>query len=85
MDFNCTKIVVEKAEDITYYEETITDGTVVFRCDYKGVAIRYDKSMFDGMTELQIQQHFFQHINNEIDETVYDIYKHAERKTSEEI
>ena len=37
------------------------------------------------MTELQIKQHFFQHINFEIDETVYDIYKHAERKTSEEI
>ena len=42
--------MVEKAEDITYYEETIPDGTVVFRCDYKGVAIRYEKSMFDGMT-----------------------------------
>ena len=74
-----------KKQKILLITKTITDGTVVFRCDYKGVAIRYEKSMFDGMTELQIQQHFFQHINFEIEETVYDIYKHAERKTSEEL
>ena len=41
--------------------------------------------MFNGMTELQIQQEFFEHIKTEIDETVYDIYKHAEKHTSEEI
>ena len=77
--------MVEKAEDIIYYEETITDGTVVYRCDYKGIAIRKIKSMFDGMTESDIQQVFFGHINTEIDETVYDISKHAEENTSEEI
>ena len=30
MEYNHANIVVEKAEDIIYYEETITDGTVVF-------------------------------------------------------
>ena len=77
--------MVEKAEDIIYYEEPANDGSTWYRCDYKGVAIRQPKSIFNGMTELEIQQVFFAHINSEINETVYDIYKHEEKKTSEEI
>lgn len=77
--------MVKKVEDIIYYQEPADDGTTWYRCDYKGVAIRKPKSMFDGSTELQIKQVFFEYINTEIDETVYDIYKHAEKKTSEEI
>lgn len=77
--------MVEKAEDIIYYEETVSDGTVVYRCDYKGMAIRKPKSMFEGTEEIHIKQEFFDAIANEIDETVYDISKHAEESTSEEI
>ena len=77
--------MVEKAEDIIYYEEPANDGSTWYRCDYRGIPIRKPKSMFDGQTDLQIKQEFFAHINSEIDETVYDIYKHAEKKTSEEI
>ena len=85
MDINRTALMVEKAEDIIYYEETISDGTVVYRCDYKGVAIRKPKSMFDNVEEIYIKREFFTIINTEIDETVYDISKHAANKTSEEI
>tara|TARA_Y100000114_G_C11750924_1_gene324296 strand:+ start:851 stop:1084 length:234 start_codon:yes stop_codon:yes gene_type:complete len=77
--------MIEKAEDIIYYEEPADDGTMWYRCDYKGVAIRKPKSMFDGLTELEIKQVFFEYINTEIDETVYDISKNAESKTSEGI
>ena len=42
------------------------------------------KSMFDGTTELEIKQVFFDAINTEVDETVYDIYKKAEIKLGEE-
>ena len=77
--------MVEKIEDIIYYEEPADDGTMWYRCDYKGVAIRKPKSMFDGLTELEIKQVFFEYINTEIDETVYDISKNAESKTSEGI
>ena len=77
--------MVEKIEDIIYYEEPADDGTTWYRCDYKGVAIRKPKSMFDGLTELEIKQVFFEYINTEIDETVYDISKNAESKTSEGI
>ena len=77
--------MVKKVEDIIYYQEPADDGTTWYRCDYKGVAIRKPKSMFDGSTELQIKQVFFEYINTEIDETVYDISKNAESKTSEGI
>ena len=77
--------MIEKAEDIIYYAEPADDGTMWYRCDYKGVAIRKPKSMFDGLTELEIKQVFFEYINTEIDETVYDISKNAESKTSEGI
>ena len=77
--------MIEKAEDIIYYEEPADDGTMWYRCDYKGVAIRKPKSMFDGLTELEIKQVFFDAINTEVDETVYDISKNAESKTSEGI
>ncbi len=77
--------MVEKIEDIIYYEEPADDGTTWYRCDYKGVAIRKPKSMFDGLTELEIKQVFFDAINTEVDETVYDISKNAESKTSEGI
>lgn len=77
--------MVERAEDIIYYEETVSDGTVVYRCDYKGMAIRKPKSMFEGMEEIHIKQEFFDAIANEIDETVYDISKHAIESTSEKI
>lgn len=77
--------MVERAEDIIYYEETVSDGTVVYRCDYKGMAIRKPKSMLEGRKEIEIKQEFFDAIANEIDETVYDISKHAEKSTSEEI
>ena len=77
--------MIEKAEDIIYYEEPADDGTMWYRCDYKGVAIRKPKSMFDGLTELEIKQVFFEYINTEIEETVYDISKNAESKTSEGI
>ena len=85
MEYNCTNVMIEKAEDIIYYEESADDGTMWYRCDYKGVAIRKPKSMFDGLTELEIKQVFFEYINTEIDETVYDISKNAESKTSEGI
>ncbi len=77
--------MIEKAEDIIYYEEPADDGTMWYRCDYKGVAIRKPKSMFDDLTELEIKQVFFDAINTEVDETVYDISKNAESKTSEGI
>ncbi len=77
--------MVEKIEDIIYYEEPADDGTTWYRCDYKGVAIRKPKSMFDDLTELEIKQVFFDAINTEVDETVYDISKNAESKTSEGI
>jgi len=77
--------MVEKAEDIIYYEETADDGTTWYRCDYKGVAIRKPKTIFEGMEEIYIKQEFFDAITNEIDETVYDISKNAEESTSEEI
>jgi hypothetical protein len=77
--------MVEKIEDIIYYEEPADDGTTWYRCDYKGVAIRKPKSMFDDLTELEIKQVFFDAINTEVDETVYDISKNAESKTSEKI
>ena len=73
MEYNCTNVMIEKAEDIIYYEEPADDGTMWYRCDYKGVAIRKPKSMFDGLTELEIKQVFFEYINTEIDETVYDL------------
>ena len=41
--------------------------------------------MFDGTTELEIKQVFFDAINTEVDETVYDIYKKAEIKLGEGI
>ena len=85
MEYNHANIMVEKIEDIIYYEEPADDGTMWYRCDYKGVAIRKPKSMFDGLTELEIKQVFFEYINTEIDETVYDISKNAESKTSEGI
>ena len=59
MEYNCTNVMIEKAEDIIYYEEPADDGTMWYRCDYKGVAIRKPKSMFDGLTELEIKQVFF--------------------------
>ena len=77
--------MVERAEDIIYYEEPANDGSIWYRCDFKGVAIRKPKSMFGGMEEIYIKQEFFNAIANEIDETVYDISKHAEESTSEEI
>ena len=77
--------MVEKVEDIIYYEESAEDGSIWYRCDYKGVAIRKLKSMFDGMTELEIKQVFFNAINTEVDETVYDIRKKAEIKLGEGI
>ena len=40
--------------------------------------------MFDGLTELEIKQVFFEYINTEIDETVYDISKNAESKQARE-
>ena len=85
MEYNHANIMVEKIEDIIYYEEPADDGTTWYRCDYKGVAIRKPKSMFDGLTELEIKQVFFDAINTEVDETVYDISKNAESKTSEGI
>ena len=85
MEYNHANIMVKKVEDIIYYQEPADDGTTWYRCDYKGVAIRKPKSMFDGSTELQIKQVFFEYINTEIDETVYDISKNAESKTSEGI
>ena len=77
--------MVKKVEDIIYYQEPADDGTTWYRCDYKGVAIRKPKSMFDGSTELQIKQVFFDAINTEGDETVYDISKKAEIKLGEGI
>ena len=54
--------MVEKAEDIIYYEETISDGTTWYRCDYKGVAIRKPKSMFDGRRQnFKLNKNFLQY------------------------
>ena len=77
--------MVKKVEDSIYYEEPAEDGSTWYRCDYKGVAIRKLKSMFDGTTELEIKQVFFDAINTEVDETVYDISKKAEIKLGEGI
>ena len=77
--------MVKNIEDIIYYEEPAEDGSTWYRCDYKGVAIRKLKSMFDGTTELEIKQVFFDAINTEVDETVYDISKKAEIKLGEGI
>ena len=85
MEYNHANIMVEKVEDIIYYEEPAEDGSTWYRCDYKGVAIRKLKSMFDGTTELEIKQVFFDAINTEVDETVYDISKKAEIKLGEGI
>ena len=57
--------MVKKAEDIIYYEETAGDGNTSYRFDYRGIAIRKPKSMFDGQTDLQIKQEFFRHIKQE--------------------
>ena len=55
--------MVEKAEDIVYYEELADDGTTWYRCDYRGIAIRKPKSFFlEDSDEIQIQQEFFRHI-----------------------
>ena len=57
--------MVEKAEDIIYYEEPADDGTTWYRCDYRGVAIRKPKTMFEGGRKIHIQEEFFRHINQE--------------------
>ena len=77
--------MVEKVEDIIYYEEPADDGTTWYRCDYRGIAIRKPKSMFDGHTDLQIKQEFFKHISQE---NIYDIFSvdtNARKVTTEEI
>jgi len=77
--------MVEKAEDIIYYEETAGDGNTSYRFDYRGIAIRKPKSMFDGQTDLQIKQEFFRHIKQE---NIYDIFSvdtNAKKVTTEEI
>ena len=77
--------MVEKAEDIIYYEETTGDGNTWYRCDYRGIAIRKPKSMFDGQTDSQIKQEFFRHIQQE---NIYDIFSvdtNAKKVTTEEI
>ena len=57
--------MVEKAEDIIYYEEPADDGTTWYRCDYRGIAIRKPKSMFEGGEEIHIKEEFFRHITQE--------------------
>lgn len=77
--------MVEKAEDIIYYEETAEDGNTWYRCDYRGIAIRKPKSMFDEQTDLQIKQEFFRHITQE---NIYDIFNvdaNAKKITTGEI
>jgi|TARA_Y200000002_G_C22644027_1_gene648305 hypothetical protein len=77
--------MVKKAEDIIYYEETAGDGNTSYRFDYRGIAIRKPKSMFDGQTDLQIKQEFFRHIKQE---NIYDIFSvdtNAKKVTTEEI
>ena len=71
---------MKKQKILFITKKPANDGTTWYRCDYKGVAIRKPKSMFDGSTELEIKQVFFEYINTEIDETVYDIYKHAQKQ-----
>ena len=85
MDYYGAILMVEKAEDIIYYEEPAGDGTMWYRCDYRGIAIRKPKSMFDGQTDLQIKQEFFRHISQE---NIYDIFSvdtNARKVTTEEI
>ena len=77
--------MVEKAEDIIYYEEPADDGTTWYRCDYKGIAIRKPKAMFEGVDPIHIQQEFFRHIT---EENIYDIFNvdaNAKKIVSEEI
>ncbi len=85
MEYKYYKIMVEKAEDIIYYEETADNGTIVYRCDYRGIAIRKPKSMFEGYEEVHIKQEFFRHITQE---NIYDIFNvdaNAKKIVSEEI
>ena len=77
--------MVEKAEDIIYYEEPAVDGTTWYRCDYRGIAIRKPKSMFEGHEDSEIKQEFFRHIT---EENIYDIFNvdaNAKKVTTEEI
>ena len=77
--------MVEKAEDIIYYEEPADDGTTWYRCDYRGIAIRKPKSMFEGVEEIYIKQEFFRHITQE---NIYDIFNvdaNAKKITTGEI
>lgn len=77
--------MVEKAEDIIYYEEPADDGSTWYRCDYRGIAIRKPKAMFEGCEEIHIKHEFFRHI---IEEDIYDIFNvdaNAKKIVSEEI
>jgi len=78
--------MVEKAEDIIYYEEPADDGTTWYRCDFRGIAIRKPKSFFlEGCDKREIKQEFFRHIT---EENIYDIFNvdaNAKKVTTEEI
>ena len=68
-----------------YYEETAGDGNTSYRFDYRGIAIRKPKCMYDGQTDLQIKQEFFRHIKQE---NIYDIFSvdtNAKKVTTEDI
>tara|TARA_B100000927_G_scaffold260070_1_gene229434 strand:+ start:167 stop:400 length:234 start_codon:yes stop_codon:yes gene_type:complete len=77
--------MVEKVEDIIYYEEPADDGSTWYRCDYRGIALRKPKAMFEGREEIHIKQEFFRHI---MEENIYDIFNvdaNAKKIVSEEI
>ena len=77
--------MVKNVEDIIYYEEPADDGSTWYRCDYRGIAIRKPKAMFEGREESEIKQEFFRHIT---EENIYDIFNvdaNAKKVTTEEI
>tara|TARA_B100000282_G_scaffold226140_1_gene168908 strand:- start:779 stop:1012 length:234 start_codon:yes stop_codon:yes gene_type:complete len=77
--------MVEKVEDIIYYEEPADDGTMWYRCDYRGVAIRKPKAMFEGGEKIHIQEEFFRHIHQENLYDIFNVDPNAKKVTTEEI
>ena len=85
MEYNHANIMVEKVEDIIYYEEPADDGTMWYRCDYRGVAIRKPKTMFEGGEEIHIKEEFFRHIKQENLYDIFNVDPNAKKVTTEEI
>ena len=77
--------MVKKAEDIIYYEETAGDGNTSYCFDYRGIAMRKPKAMFDGQTDLQITKEFFSHIKQENIYDIFSVYTNSTKITTEEI